>query len=72
MSVQIVLADPKTMYREGLASLLDLQADLEVVGQTDTAQGAVALARELSPDVVILYSAPPGAAESEGNATLIL
>ena len=50
----VLLADDHIMFREGLAGLLTSYGGLEVVGETTNDQGAVALARELKPDVVIM------------------
>ena len=47
------------MFREGLAGLLTSYGGLEVVGETTNDQGAVALARELKPDVVIMQVQMP-------------
>ena len=55
----VLLADDHTMFREGLAGLLTSYGGLEVVGETTNDQGAVALARELKPDVVIMQVQMP-------------
>jgi DNA-binding NarL/FixJ family response regulator len=47
------------MFREGLAGLLTSYGDLEVVGETANDEGAVALAREKKPDVVIMQVQMP-------------
>ena len=55
----VLLADNHTMFREGLAALLTSYGGLEVVGETTNDQGAVALAREKKPDVVIMQVQMP-------------
>ena len=55
----VLLADDHTMFREGLAALLTSYGGLEVVGETTNDQGAVALAREKKPDVVIMQVQMP-------------
>jgi DNA-binding NarL/FixJ family response regulator len=55
----VLLADDHTMFREGLAALLTSYGGLEVVGETTNDQGAVALARKLKPDVVIMQVQMP-------------
>ncbi len=55
----VLLADDHIMFREGLAALLTSYGGLEVVGETTNDQGAVALARELKPDVVIMQVQMP-------------
>jgi DNA-binding NarL/FixJ family response regulator len=55
----VLLADDHTMFREGLAGLLTSYGGLEVVGETTNDEGAVALAREKKPDVVIMQVQMP-------------
>ena len=57
--IKILLADDHTMFREGLANLLTAYGGLEVVAQTTNDEGAVALAREKKPDVVIMQVQTP-------------
>ena len=55
----VLLADDHTMFREGLAALLTSYGGLEVVGETTNDGGAVVLAHELKPDVVIMQVQMP-------------
>jgi DNA-binding NarL/FixJ family response regulator len=55
----VLLADDHTMFREGLVALLTSYGGLEVVGDTTNDQGAVALARQTKPDVVIMQVQMP-------------
>jgi DNA-binding NarL/FixJ family response regulator len=55
----VLLADDHTMFREGMAKLLTSYGGLEVVGETTNDEGAVALAREKRPDVVIMQVQMP-------------
>jgi CheY-like chemotaxis protein len=52
--IRVLLADDHQMMREGLAALLNRQADIEVVGQAYDGEMAVRLACELAPDVVVM------------------
>lgn len=54
MGIRIILADDHTIVRSGLARLLQQQQGMEVVGQADNGVSAVALTKQLSPDVVIM------------------
>jgi DNA-binding NarL/FixJ family response regulator len=52
--VRILLADDHRLFREGLASLLEREPDLHVVGQAVHGAEAVALAEQHQPDVVLM------------------
>ena len=47
------------MVREGLRSLLQCEADMEVVGEADDGHAAVRMAQELAPDIIIMEVALP-------------
>lgn len=59
MSIRIVLADDHGVVLDGLQRLLDLEEDMEVVGQAQDGRRAVELACEHRPDVVVLDVAMP-------------
>lgn len=52
--IQVLLADDQALVRAGFRSLLDAQPDIEVVGEAGTGDEALALTRELGPDVVLM------------------
>ena len=52
--IRVLLADDHPIVRQGLASVLSDEEDLEVVGQASSGREAVALAARLRPDVVLL------------------
>jgi DNA-binding NarL/FixJ family response regulator len=54
MSHRIVLADDHKILREGIRALLESQPGLTVVGEADNGRTAVAMAKDLMPDVVVL------------------
>ena len=53
-SIRVLLADDHTMFRQGLAGVLASYAGMEVVAEAPNDADALELARELSPDVVIM------------------
>jgi DNA-binding NarL/FixJ family response regulator len=60
MSIRILLADDHTIVLQGLSRFLREQEDMEVVGQTKDGPTTVELARELTPDIVIMDISMPG------------
>ncbi len=54
MGIRVLLVDDHKVVRQGLRMFLGLEADLEIVGEAANGQQAVAQARALSPDVVLM------------------
>jgi DNA-binding NarL/FixJ family response regulator len=54
-----LLADDHEVVRRGLRSIIEAQRDCQVVGEAADGREAVALTRELNPDIVILDIAMP-------------
>lgn len=52
--IRLLLADDEDLIRGALASLLELEPDLDVVAQAATTTAAVELARECRPDIAVL------------------
>ena len=58
--LRVVVADDQAAVREGLATLLDLLPDVEVVGAAADGEHALALVEQLTPDVVLMDLRMPG------------
>jgi DNA-binding NarL/FixJ family response regulator len=58
--IRVLLADDQALVRAGFRALLDAQADFEVVGEAADGEQAVAMARSLHPDVVLMDIRMPG------------
>ncbi len=54
MNIRILLADDHRIFRDALKTLINHEADMEVVGEADDGQRAIELARNLHPDVILM------------------
>lgn len=50
----VLIADDQALIRVGLRKILDNEPDMTVVGEADNGENAVASARHLQPDVVLM------------------
>jgi len=60
MSIRILLADDHTIVLQGLSRFLREQEGIEVVGQAKDGLTIVELARDLTPDIIIMDISMPG------------
>ncbi len=58
--LRLLLVDDHALFREGLISLLSYQDDFTVVGEAGDAGSALAQARALAPDIVLMDIELPG------------
>jgi DNA-binding NarL/FixJ family response regulator len=54
MTIRVLLCDDQPLIRAGLRSVLQLEPDIEVIGEAADGTEAVAAAAALSPDVVLM------------------
>src|SRR5664279_738757 len=52
--IRVLLTDDHTLFRQGIRTLLAVEADMEVVGEASNAFDSVTTARQLHPDVVLM------------------
>jgi DNA-binding NarL/FixJ family response regulator len=57
--IRVLLADDHTMFRQGLAGILASYGGMEVVAEVPNDDEALKMARELSPDVVVMQVQMP-------------
>ena len=68
---RLMVVDDHILVREGLISLINPQPDLQVVGEAGTVHDAIALARELRPDLVLMdVGLPDGTGQEAARAIL--
>jgi two-component system response regulator DesR len=68
--IRLLLADDQALVRGALATLLDLEADLEVVAEVGRGDEVVAAARRTRPDVALLDVEMPGLSGIAATAQL--
>lgn len=52
--MRILLVDDHVLFRKGVAALLSMRPDMQVVGEAGDGLDAIAAARELLPDVILM------------------
>ena len=57
--IKVLIADDHTLVRDGIRSMLNLVADVEVIGEAVNGREAVEMTKQLAPDVVLMDLAMP-------------
>ncbi|QKQ77939.1 response regulator transcription factor [Nostoc sp. TCL240-02] len=52
--IKVLLVDDQGLIRQGLRALLELEPDLEIVGEAENGEQAINLVAEFQPDVLLL------------------
>ncbi|MEV6264464.1 response regulator transcription factor [Streptomyces sp. NPDC051784] len=68
--IKVLLVDDHQVVRRGLRTFLEIQDDIEVVGEASDGAEGVARAEELKPDVVLMDIKMPGTDGIEALRTL--
>lgn len=59
-NIRVLLIDDQRLMRDGLRTLLELEADLTVIGEGGNGQAALTAYADLKPDVVLMDVRMPG------------
>jgi DNA-binding NarL/FixJ family response regulator len=57
--IRVAIADDQRLFAHGLARIIGVQPDMEVVGEVHTGEEAVSLCLEVEPDVVLMDLSMP-------------
>lgn len=71
MAIRIIIADDHGILRAGLKSLLSADPNMQVVGEANSGNDAMRLARELKPNVALMDIGMPGNEGLEATRQLI-
>ena len=52
--MKVIVAEDQGMLRGALSALLDLEDDIEVIGQAENGEQAIRMIEELIPDIVVM------------------
>jgi DNA-binding NarL/FixJ family response regulator len=69
-AIRILIVDDHPVVRTGLAGMLGAEADFEVVGEAGDGDEAVAVARRLRPNVVLMDLRMPGVDGADATARI--
>jgi NarL family two-component system response regulator LiaR len=58
--IRILVADDHAIVRKGIRAMLEIVPDIDMVGEVDNGQEAVAAAERLRPDVIVMDLVMPG------------
>jgi DNA-binding NarL/FixJ family response regulator len=72
MKIRVLIVDDHRAFRDGLKSLINREADMEVVGEAEDGKQAIAITRELLPDVVLMDVKMPVMGGAEATSRILL
>ncbi|MFT3668937.1 MAG: response regulator transcription factor [Pseudoxanthomonas sp.] len=68
--IRVLVVDDHVMVRDGLSALLNRQPDMQVIGEAANGAEAIAMFRQLSPDVTLMDVQMPGVGGVEAIAEI--
>lgn len=69
--IRVLVVDDHILFREGVVRRLESQPDLIVVGETGSMRGAIVMARDLRPDVILMDIGLPDGTGLEATVAIM-
>ena len=69
--IRVLVADDHPVFRRGMRAILGAEPEIELVGEATDGEGAVALALELRPDVILMDLNMPGVSGIEATRRVL-
>ncbi|HSM23482.1 MAG TPA: response regulator transcription factor [Anaerolineaceae bacterium] len=69
--IKILIVDDQELFREGLFTLLSIQSDFEIVGQTGSGEEAILASTKLLPEVILMDLRMPGIGGVESTKRIL-
>lgn len=69
--MKIIIVDDHVLFREGLASIIRSELDIEIAGMAGTVREAVEMARTIKPDIILMDFGLPDGTGAEATRLIL-
>ena len=69
--IKLLIVDDQELFREGLMTLISVQSDFEVVGQSSSGEDSIFAATKLLPEVILMDLRMPGIGGVEATKRIL-